>query len=429
MLEMLATSWAGYQLMHARLNLVVLLALAVAPAAAIAQYDEPVETVVSEYFDSPEPAGTPAEFASFFQPRFQTPADAVSPEPSRSTRTQARSFSSYTRLARAPNMFGDLIFSAGQLVLAQRDAGTVITDLPLGGGRSFKIGENNKPIPMDRIYFNYNGYVNAVTFASGQFGPVPVSTNINQYTFGFEKTFLDGFWSVDVRMPITDGFQAASEGFAIDSGRFGNMAAFLKHMFYQDDELALAYGCGVGLPTGSNLDTFVDGARITVQNDAVHLLPYVGFFDQLGENWFMQGFFGLDFATTGNDVVVGPPGRAVGRLNEQNLMHADLSLGRWLSRTPEATYGQGLAAIFELHYTTTIQDSDTINFADFTQVGFVGGTLNNPANRVDLLNLTLGLHWQITELSNFRVGCAVPVRASPDRAFDAEIQASFNRYF
>jgi hypothetical protein len=161
----------------------------------------------------------------------------------------------------------------------------------------------------------------------------------------------------------------------------------------------------------------------------VHLLPYVGFFDQLGENWFMQGFFGLDFATTGNDVVVGPPGRAVGRLNEQNLMHADLSLGRWLSRTPEAMYGQGLAAIFELHYTTTIQDSDAINFGSITQAGFVGGTLNNPANRVDVLNLTSGLHWQITELSNFRVGCVVPLRVSPDRAFDAEIQASFNRYF
>src|SRR5215218_9244867 len=102
--------------MHARLNLVVLIALAVAPATVIAQYDEPAEAIVGEYFDSPE-SGTPAQFASFFQPRFQTPADAVSPEPSRSTRTQARSFSSYTRLARAPNMFGDLNLSLGKLLL------------------------------------------------------------------------------------------------------------------------------------------------------------------------------------------------------------------------------------------------------------------------------------------------------------------------
>lgn len=414
--------------MHARLNLVVLLALAVVPAAAIAQYDEPAEAIVGEYFDSPDSAGTPAELASFFQPRFQTPADAVSPEPSRSTRTQARSFSSYTRLARAPNMFGDLVFPAGSISFVQRTEGNVVATLPLGGGRSFKIGENNKPIPMDRIYFNYNGYVNAVTLASAPFGPaIPNDTNLNQYTFGFEKTFFDGFWSIDVRMPLMDGFRDASDGFAIDSGRYGNLAAYLKHLIYQDDELAIAYGCGIGLPTGSNLDTFVDGDQITIQNDAVHLLPYIGFFDQFAEEWFLQGFFGLDFATNGNDIVIGPPGRIVGRYNEQNLAHADLSLGHWLYRNPDATYGQGLAGVFELHYTTTIQDSDRITFT--ANRGGGNGTLGSVANRLDLLNITAGLHWQITEVSNFRVGCAVPLRAEPDRAFDAEIQASFNRHF
>jgi hypothetical protein len=413
--------------MLTRVILAALLALAVVPASALAQYEGTPETIVGEYFDSPQEDSTRAELASFFQPRLQTPADAVSPEPSRSARTQARSFSSYARLARAPNMFGDLIATAGTITLQQRTEGTVVATLPLGGGRSFKIGENNKPIPMDRIYFNYNGYVNAVTLASAPFGPpVPNDTNLNQYTFGFEKTFLDGFWSLDVRMPLMDGFQDSSPGFAIDSGRYGNLAAYLKHLVYQDDELAIAYGCGIGLPTGSNLDVFVDTNRVTIQNDAVHLLPYVGFFDQFAEDWFLQGFFGLDFATTGNDVVVGPPGTNVGRFNEQNLAHADLSLGRWLYRNPDAMYGQGLAAVFELHYTTTIQDSDSVALR--TNRGGIG-TLTNSANRIDLLNLTAGLHWQITEVSNFRVGCAVPLRAEPDRAFDAEIQASFNRHF
>lgn len=417
--------------MLARLQWAVLLACLCAATPLFAQSGEFAEEqyeYVEEQYDGEDSGGISAQFAAF-QPRLDDSA-GVSPEVPRSTRSQTRSTSSYTRLARLPNMFGDSIISAGQLILANRDSGTVVTDLPLGGGRSFKIGENNKPIPMDRVYFNYNGYVNAVTFATDTFGPPIVNdTNVNQYTFGFEKTFFDGFWSIDVRMPITDGFQASSDDFSIDSGRFGNVAAFLKHLVYQDDTLAVAYGCGIGLPTGSNLDVFVDGSRITVQNEAVHLLPYVGFFNELSEEWFLQGFFGLDFATAGNEVVVGPPGRSVGRLNEQNLMHADLSLGRWLYRNPHAKYGQGLAGIFELHYTTTIQDSDTINFGGSTQAGFVGGTLNNLDNRIDLLNLTAGLHWQITEVSNFRVGCAVPLRREPDRAFDAEIQASFNRHF
>jgi hypothetical protein len=414
--------------MLTRLILAVLLLLAVVPARTFAQTDETFESPSGEHFDSPEETDIAAEFASFFQPRLQTPSEAVAPEASRSARTQARSFSSYTRLARAPNMFGDLVFPAGSILLQQRTEGNVVATLPLGGGRSFKIGENNKPIPMDRIYFNYNGYVNAVTLASAPFGPpVPNDTNLNQYTLGFEKTFLDGFWSIDVRMPLMDGFRDASDGFAIDSGRYGNLAAYLKHLIYQDDQLAIAYGCGIGLPTGSNLDTFVDGDQITIQNDAVHLLPYIGFFDQLSEDWFFQGFFGLDFATTGNDVVIGPPGRIVGRYNEQNLAHADLSLGRWLYRNPDAMYGQGLAGVFELHYTTTIQDSDRLAVQAIRGGG--NGILGNSANRLDLLNLTAGLHWQITEVSNFRVGCAVPLRVNPDRAFDAEIQASFNRHF
>jgi len=367
--------------------------------------------------------------ASFQQPRIQNPPTGVLPESrGRSASSQGRSISSYARLARAPNMFGDSIAFGGQLLLITRDKGAVVTDLPLGGGRMFKISENNKPIPMDRVYFNYNGYVNALTYTSAPLGPPVTQTlNLNQYTFGFEKTFLDGFWSLDVRMPVTDGFQASSPSSAIDSGRIGNMAMFLKHMFYQDDSLAMAAGLGFGLPTGSNLDMFVNSSRLTVQNDAVHLLPYFGFFALLNENWFLQGFTDIDFATTGNDAVL--DGTRLGRINEQNLAHVDLSLGRWLYRNPDAKYGQGLAGIFELHYTTTIQDADTFAFASSVRGGTIFGTFANPNNRIDVLNLTSGLHWQLTQLSNFRVGCVVPLRNDPNRQFDAEIQASFNRYF
>jgi hypothetical protein len=363
-------------------------------------------------------------FASFLQPRLQTPREAVAPEVRRSSRSSQRS--SYVQLARAPNMFGDFFYPAGQMFVRQRTEGTVVATMPLGGGRSYKIGENNKPIPMDRVYFNYNGYVNANTLIAGP-GLVPRSTNLNQFTLGFEKTFLDGWWSVDVRMPLLDGFQGAAQGFGIDSGRYGNMSAYLKHLMYQDDGLAIAAGCGIGLPTGSNLDAFIDGDQVTVQNDAVHLLPYIGFFDQYNDDWFLQGFFGLDFAANGNDIVFTQTGTNVGRYNEQNLMYADLSLGRWLYRNPEATYTQGLAAIFELHYTTAIQDSDFVVFQANRGGGI--GTLSSLANRLDILNVTAGMHWQITPVSNFRVGCCVPVRTAPDRVFDAEILASFNRQF
>jgi hypothetical protein len=58
------------------------------------------------------------------------------------------------------------------------------------------------------------------------------------------------------------------------------------------------------------------------------------------------------------------------------------------------------------------------------------GAIGNPFNRVDFLNLTSGLHFQIGPLSNLRVGCAVPLHTSGEnRQFDSEIQVQFNRFF
>lgn len=389
------------------------------------------EEEVAYYYDDSEAAESNAFLASFQQPRIQQPAGALPPESrARSSSSPARSFSSYTRLARAPNMFGDFI-GLGQVLVANRTEGTVTSDLPIGGGSSFKIGENNKPIPVDRIYFNFNGFQNAVQFTE-QLGPNagPRDANLNRYTFGFEKTFLAGDASIDVRLPLTDGFQGASPAFAVDTGEYGNISMFFKHLIYRDDIHALSYGCGVGLPTGSNTDVFVNGSPVTLQNEAVHLMPFIGYYSMPSEDWFYQAFLQLDFAANGNDVVGGAPGRSLGRLNDQNLFQTDFSLGRWLYRNYDSGYSRGLAGVLELHYTSTMQDADVLNVAVVTaRSGTIGGQFGNPANRSDILNLTAGLHWQLTDLSNFRVGCAIPLRNDPDRQFDTEIQASFNRYF
>jgi hypothetical protein len=72
-----------------------------------------------------------------------------------------------------------------------------------------------------------------------------------------------------------------------------------------------------------------------------------------------------------------------------------------------------------------------MNDSDEVLVSSLGGigSLSNPLNRIDLLNLTSGLHFQISDLSNLRVGAVVPLRAQPERVFDSEIQVSFNRMF
>jgi hypothetical protein len=79
-----------------------------------------------------------------------------------------------------------------------------------------------------------------------------------------------------------------------------------------------------------------------------------------------------------------------------------------------------------VHYTTTVQDTDTVGLGNNS---FLAGSISNDANRQDLLNLTSGLHAQLGPLSALRVGAVVPLRDQPDRVFDSEVQVSLNRKF
>jgi len=290
-------------------------------------------------------------------------------------------------------------------------------DILLGGGGSYNVAENNRALPTDRVYAQYNGFYNAINF------PAAGTTGLQMYTVGVEKTLLDGLLSVDVRMPFNSGFDFQSNAIATDSGNIGNLSMFLKGLAYQDEDIALSGGLGIGLPTGSDVVSRFNQNQLTIRNEAVHLMPFVACLVTPNDDWFFQGFSQIDFAASGNDVVSSQTGR-VGTYTEQNLLHFDSTVGRWLVRNQGYKYLSGIAAVLELHYVSTIQDTDRVQIQ-----GGPLDTISNAANRVDLLNLTSGLHFQLTPKSNFRVGAVVPLRASPDRVFSSEIQLSFNRLF
>ena len=359
---------------------------------------------------------------------WQPPATPAETRASTSSRAGRRAgFREYASLQRVPNMYGDLLGGLLQVQLAEGQRGPFAAELPFGAGRSYKIAENTRPIPTDRIYFNYNHFHNALATARAAPGiPGGVAlgdANLDRYTFGFEKTFFDGNSSIDVRMPFVSDFEATDNaGFLATSGNVGDLSIFFKDLLYADDMVALAAGMGVGVPTGDDVEMRFGSQPLTLKNDAVHLMPYVGAAIVPNDFWFFQMFFEIDFAASGNELSGGPQNVTFGELTEQHLFEASLSGGYWLLNNPDAYYVQGVAAIMELHYTTTIHDADTVFFGL--------GELGNAFNRVDFLNLTSGLQFQIGPLSNLRVGCAVPLRTSvEDHPFDAEIQVQFNRFF
>jgi hypothetical protein len=374
----------------------------------------------------------PAQYLD--QPGLVLPPESPGVESPRPLRRSARS--EYVRLARVPNMLGDSLGSSAQLLVQTTPAnGSFLVTFPMGAARSLKIAENNKALPMDRVYFIYNGFKNAI---QGQnlppLPPLPFQENIDRYTVGAEKTFLDGLGSIDVRMPFIGAFQFGDPSFpsAVRLESVGDLGLNLKGLLYGDDRLTVAAGLGITIPTAADAQIRGFDESLRIRNEACHLLPYLGFLLAPNDDWFFQGFIQADFAASGfklqrNGQFDGP---LVPEFTEQNLMYYDLLVGRWLYRNPCACCLTGIAALLELHYTTSIEDAQFAFSPPGDPPTTFSAVLGNPFNRIDVLNLSAGVHVQLTELSNLRVSAVVPLRDDPgDRQFDSEVLVSFNREF
>src|SRR5439155_10424425 len=162
--------------------------------------------------------------------------------------------------------------------------------------------------------------------------------------------------------------------------------------------LGIGAGMAIDTPTGSSILSHIGTTNLRILNDAVHLLPYLGFLYAPGDpqwGWgngiFVTGFLQYDAAANGNRVqFTGPNNSApttLGKYNEQDLMFIDLSVGYWLYRNPSAERWTGLAVINEMHYTTSVQHPDLVAGA----TGGTGATVTNPNGHIDVTNYTIGV--------------------------------------
>jgi hypothetical protein len=390
---------------------------------------------------------------------YQATAMQPAPAPSMSTRgsagaSQSRGSArpSSNRLASAPDMFGDFFMSGGNLNFGRNDQGAA-NGLPptagsfsipsAGGSRRVKIAENNKAMPTDRLIFSYNHFENALQFTETPLlnpaARVTQTLPIDRYTMGIEKTFLDGLWSCEVRMPFQGAFGFEGTDQTGTGGQIGNLAVILKHLLVEDDDFAFVVGLGIDIPTGSDFTLidrsgsppFPQPSRITFYNDSLHLLPYMGFLfagDQ--RPYFINSFLQVDIATNGSRIDAGPvngPAANLGLFTEQNLLFFDLGTGYWLFRDEVDDGGlTSLAAILEFHYTSSLQDTDVI-------AGTVGGRpidYRNNFNRFDIVNVTAGVQAMLFDNTSVRVAGVFPLGSRDDqRFFDSELQVQVNRKF
>jgi hypothetical protein len=396
-----------------RRSVCLFLFVAILPSWAIAQYTphglpEGMDSFyVAQAPGATQPPSLSTQSTDASQARFETGRSLA-----RNTRTRA---------SRAANMFGDSLPVVGHALFGPITPDTYAPIGLAGGGRYSKIGENNIAFTRDRVYFTYQNFGNAapVSLSGGPF----IDYDISQYTIGGEKTFLDGLASVEVRGGFLSDIDAFGPDASFDNGVINNLTVNFKLQLYETDDFGLVAGMGVGVPTGSDFQAYMStGTSFSVDNQAVYLLPFVGATFAPTDNLFSTSFLQISTVTNGDSVLVN--GAQVDNLNPQTTLHLSTSIGAWLISEDDGFGINGVAWLNEFHYTTALQDPDFVD-----QLGPFSEpiSLATSAGRYNILNVTSGLHFQINDLTSFRIAGVFPIGA--DRTFDGEVQATLNQQF
>lgn len=292
----------------------------------------------------------------------------------------------------------------------------LVVNIPPGGGaavRRIKIAENTSPQPRCRVFFNYN-FFNDVIAGIG---------DVNRYTFGIEHCMACQTRSIELRVPFAATL-AADQTLGVQSKdtEFGNMTIVGKQVLLQNDQSLLSAGLGVAMPTGSDSRLFLPNGQqvLHIDNESVHLLPFVAALSSPNDRWFWQSFLQFDVDTNGNPIRGDLSGRNLsqfGILQDTTLMFVDFGVGYQLYQNPCCNIS-GISAVTELHYATTLQDADFANGNGFMIRDF--------SNRFDVVNLTLGLNIFGRNGGSIRPAVVIPLRTGDDKQFDYEAQLQAN---
>jgi len=282
------------------------------------------------------------------------------------------------------------------------------------GRGGYKVGENASPRPQDRVFGIYHYFNGIRSPDQGPTTPTQTSTtttttnggdrivtttnvstipgqpfvNMQREVIGFEKTFLDGFASVEVRIPVVQQASGLGQG---DSSSVGDMTIIGKYAWILDRDTGDVFsgGLAVTVPNGPGLDTPAGHLHSTL------LQPWFGYIWN-ADRFFLQGFHSVVFPTDSRDVT---------------LLFNDIGVGYWLYRGDASRMLSFIVPAIEAHITTPLTHRDGL------------GLVSVP----DIVNMTGGLHLGLFRNATLSVGVATPVTGP--RPVGVEAFAQFNLRF
>jgi hypothetical protein len=379
--------------------------------------------------EAPSRAPTPAPTPAVPTPAVPTPVvpTPAVPEPALAPITTAALGDSFTSVPQIMGDFGGYcarrtvnvpVVSTVVTVINQVDGQPIITTerlltfrevvvcdpIAARAGSGFKVADNESPTPTDRVFFTYNYFNN---IGGGEGGsversitvtPIPTgfvitdlpgatvpsrSRDVHRELFGFEKTFLGGDASVELRLPL---FQTNRDD-AFNADDFGDLTVLGKYAFINNPVNVFSVGLAVTAPTGPAINTIAGDINSTL------LQPFFGYIRRSG-NFYFQGIHSVVFPTNSEDV---------------NLLFNDLSVGYIFEGRGRAL--AFFAPNFEVHVTTPLENRNRENAVVHVS---------------DIVTLNTGVHLGLGEgrtLLSF--GVATPVTGPRPMDIEAYVQLNF----
>ncbi len=301
-----------------------------------------------------------------------------------------------------------------------------------------KLTENMSPIPRDRVYMNYSYFRNANFWGE--------RADVNRFMPGFEKTFYDGWTSIELRTPFAATLDNIQDITFRDHGaaglseyrdiQFGNMSVIFKTLLFEQQTWAITGGMQVMLPTANNTYVFGQTAatdesiqQVFVANESVHLMPFVGGIWAPNDRFFNQILFQIETDVNGNLAYVNSTqdptlrGRNLtpaGRAYYPTFMYLSFGTGYWLYKNDRARF-TGFSPIMEIHVNQA--------FEDFEPICSQGYQLGQNPGVVSVTNALIGCNFEWGTRSTLTFAYVTPLGGGVDRFFDGELRAMFNWRF
>ncbi len=282
--------------------------------------------------------------------------------------------------------------------------------------RRVKISENFSPEVRDRCFASYNFFNDAL----GGLG------DVSRYTLGVERILVDDLISVEARLPMAGTYAStqALDQVADRDFEFGNAAIIMKGVLLRGDRFIWSGGLGVTLPLSDDTRISSGGQELLrVENETVHVLPFMGLLLRKSPDTSIHGFMQLDVAANGDPVygdLTGGPLPKIGVFNDSTLLYLDVATSHVIYRDQGRRFLKQLIANGEIHYSGTLQD------ADFVQRGNLNYT--NLKRNFNVVNATAGLHFVLNNDLVVTPAMSVPLRDGLDEQFDYEAIVHLN-YF